>query len=92
MSATTVIRFFLAQASGLSQPVIAVVQTAYEQILTPVSLELLSLYTIYLGLSHSIHTVEMERWFAFFAGALVIVSATGLGQIFLQVFSGQGGQ
>ncbi len=83
--------FAAAQMSGnLSQPVISVVQTAYEQILTPVSLELLSLYTIYLGLSHSIHTVEMERWFAFFAGALVIVSATGLGQLFLQGFSGSG--
>ncbi|WP_142524702.1 hypothetical protein [Methylacidimicrobium cyclopophantes] len=80
----------LAQTSSLSQPVISVIQAAYEQILTPVSLELLSLYTIYLGLSHSIHTVEMERWFAFFAGALVIVSATGLGQIFLQAFSGSG--
>ncbi|QSR85037.1 hypothetical protein [Methylacidimicrobium sp. B4] len=78
-------------AQSLSQPVISVVQTAYAQILAPVSLELLSLYTIYLGLSHSIHTVEMERWFAFFAGALVIVSATGLGQIFLQAFSGGGG-
>ncbi|MDD4933468.1 MAG: hypothetical protein PHO89_08405 [Methylacidiphilaceae bacterium] len=92
MSAMLASPLFFAQTSSLSQPVISVVQTAYEQILTPVSLELLSLYTIYLGLSHSIHTVEMERWFAFFAGALVIVSATGLGQIFLQAFSGQGGQ
>lgn len=48
-------------------------------------LSFLSLYTVYLGINHALHTVEMERWAAFVAGSVILLTAQTLGSIYFNV-------
>ncbi|KIE57981.1 hypothetical protein A946_10045 [Methylacidiphilum kamchatkense Kam1] len=51
-------------------------------------LSFLSLYTVYLGINHALHTVEMERWGAFVAGSIILLTAQTLGSIYFNVING----
>lgn len=50
-------------------------------------LSFLSLYTVYLGINHALHTVEMERWAAFVAGSIILLTAQTLGSLYFNVIN-----